>query len=213
MTEVPILAIFVPGDDVEVHCDISHFAIGAELRQNGRPIAFESRKLSSAEINCPIHEKEQLAVVYALQKWRIYLHSTANPFTVYTDHESLKCLDTKNTLSPRQIRWMEKLAEYYFVIQYRKGILNVVPDALSRRPDHQVAAIVESIPSVSPDILDLCREAIPKDEYFKDIFFRASNITDNNDPFEYQVKNGLLFLKKGDSLYSEPTWSQDQATV
>jgi hypothetical protein len=63
---------------------------GAELRQNVRPIAFESRKLSSAEINYPIHEKEQLVVVYALQKWHIYLHSTTSPFTIYTDHESLK---------------------------------------------------------------------------------------------------------------------------
>jgi len=200
MTQAPVLAIFDPSKNVTVHTDASQFAIGAVLMQEGRVIAFESRKLSSAEINYPIHEKEQLAVVHALQKWRVYLHSTAEPFTVYTDHQSLKYLDTKNTLSPRQIRWMEKLAEYNYDIQYRKGSLNVVPDALSRRPDYQLSAIAESALSVGIDVLDLCRKEISKDEYFKDIFSRASKITDVDDPFEYQVKNGLLFLKKNDRL-------------
>lgn len=50
MTKTPVLGIFVPDDDVEVHCDASHFAIGAKLRQNGRPIAFESRELFSPKL-------------------------------------------------------------------------------------------------------------------------------------------------------------------
>jgi hypothetical protein len=155
---------------------------------------------SSAEINYPIHEKEQLAVVYALTKWRVYLHSTAKPFVIYTDHESLKYLQSKNNLSPRQVRWNEKLAEYNFEIKYRKGSLNIVPDALSRRPDHQLSATTVSTPVVGDNIKTLCREAITKDEYFKDIFERASKTTNVDDPFEYQVKNGLLFLKKGNRI-------------
>ena len=153
MTQAPVLVIFDPSRPVSVHTDASKYAIGAVLMQDGRPVAFESRKLSSAEINYPMHEKEQLAVVHALRKWRIYLHSTAEPFTVYTDHESLKYLETKSTLSPRQIRWSEKLAEYNYEIRYRKGFLNVVPDALSRRPDYQLAAITASTPSVGINLL------------------------------------------------------------
>jgi len=176
MTQVPVLVIFDPSKKVTVHTDASHLAIGAVLVQDGPPVAFLSCKLSSAEINYQIHEKEQLAVVYALQKWRMYLHSTTEPFTVFTDHQSLTHLDVKNTLSPQQIRWMEKLAEYNFEIQYRKGSLNVVPDALSRRPDYQLSTIVESVPSVGAELLSLCREEIPKDEYFRIFFFESPKL-------------------------------------
>ena len=142
----PVLAIFDPEKDTSVHADASHYAIGAALMQGGRPIAFESRKLSQAEINYPVHEKEQLVVVNALQKWRVYLRATPKPFVIFTDHESLKYLDTKNTLSPRQARWMEKISEFNYVIQYRKGSLNVVPDALSCRHDYRLVVMSESSP-------------------------------------------------------------------
>lgn len=122
MTEAPVLAIFDSSKKIAVHTDASQSAVGAVLMQDSRPIAFESRKLSSAEINYPIHEKEQSAIVHALQKWRVSLNSTMEPFTVYTNRKSLKYLDTKSTLSPRQISWMEKLAEYNFIIQYRKRL-------------------------------------------------------------------------------------------
>jgi hypothetical protein len=100
LVSAPVLAIFDPSKDVAVHTDASKFAIGAVLMQDDRPVAFESRKLSSAEINYPVHEKEQLAVVHALIKWRVYLHSRPDPFSIFTDHQSLKYLDTKNSLSP-----------------------------------------------------------------------------------------------------------------
>lgn len=135
LVEAPTLAIFDPSLPVEVHVDASHYAAAAVLMQNGRPIAFESRKLNSAELNYPVHEKEQLAIVYALTKWRIYLHSRPEPFTVFTDHESLKYLDTKKKQSGRQARWLIDLAEFKYETKYKKGSLNVVPDALSRRPD------------------------------------------------------------------------------
>lgn len=198
LTNAPVLIIFDPSKDVDIHADASKYAVGAVMMQDGRPVAFLSRKLSSAEINYPVHEKEQLAVVYALTKWRVYLHSRPTPFTVYTDHQSLKYLDTKNTLSPRQVRWMEKLAEFKFEICYRKGSLNVVPDALSRRPDYQLSAVSESSPVVSPSLLDLCRKTTPSDKYFCDLFDRASKVAEGEEnPFEFTVNDNLLYLKKG----------------
>lgn len=115
----------------------------------------------------------------------MYLHSTTEPFTVYTDLKSLKYLDTKNTLGPRQFPWMENFAEYNFEVWYRKGSLNAVPDALSQRPDYQLSASAESTLSVHSDFLNLCRKALVKDEYFKNIFQRACKITNANDPFEF----------------------------
>jgi hypothetical protein len=81
------------------------------LEQEGEhgphPVAFASRKLSSAEKNYPLHERELLAIVYALKKWRPYLHGSR--FIIKADYHPLLFLDTQTKLSKRQMRWMETL--------------------------------------------------------------------------------------------------------
>ena len=54
-----------------------------------RVIAFESRQLKAAEKKYPVHDKELLAMKYALVKFRVHLLGS-NPFVVYTDHASLR---------------------------------------------------------------------------------------------------------------------------
>ena len=63
--------------------DASGFGLGAVLLQDGRPVAFESRKLSPAEQNYTVTEQEMLGVVHALKVWRCYLEGS--DFTVVTD--------------------------------------------------------------------------------------------------------------------------------
>jgi transposase InsO family protein len=109
--------------------------VGAEERV----IAFESKKLSPAETRYPVHDREMLAVIYALKKWRHYLLGAHT--TVVTDHKSLEFFTTQPHLNPRQARWMGLLAEYDHNIVHREGKLNVVADALSRRPDHLLAVL------------------------------------------------------------------------
>jgi hypothetical protein len=126
-----------------VTTDASGFAVGAVLSQGEHPdlrtIAYESRKMSSAERNYPVHDKEMLAVMYALKKWRHYLKG--NHVTIITDHKSLEYFATQPHLSERQARWMGQLAEFDYTIVHRPGKTNVVADALSRRPDHHVTAM------------------------------------------------------------------------
>lgn len=83
---------------------------------------------------------------------------------------------------------------------YRKGSLSIVPDVLSRCPDYQLSVTTVSAPVVGDNIKTLCQEAITKDEYFKYIFERASKTTNIDGLFEFQAKNDLLYLKKGDRL-------------
>jgi RNase H-like domain found in reverse transcriptase len=130
----PVLQLADPAKPYIVTCDASDVGIGAVLEQeteNGpHPVAFASRKLSGAEINYPVHERELLAIVYALREWRPYLHGSR--FVIKTDHHPLRYLDTQTNLSKRQMRWMETLQEYDYEIVYVQGKFNVVADALSR---------------------------------------------------------------------------------
>ncbi|POW14066.1 hypothetical protein PSHT_07517 [Puccinia striiformis] len=120
--------------------DASDFAVGAVLLQNGdddrlHPVAFESRKLNSAQINYLAQERELLAIIHAWRKWHVYLDGAVETTVVYTDHASLVYLKTQKLPSKRLCRWLEEFAEMDIDIRYKKGSENTVPDALSRRSD------------------------------------------------------------------------------
>lgn len=142
----PILTPPDPGLPYTVITDASSFAVGGVLCQDQghglQPIAFESCKLNAAQLNYAVHEKEMLAVVHCYQKWRHYLEGSRS--VCITDHASLRHVLTQPTLSRRQARWMEFMARFDFTIEYAPGKDNVVADALSRRPDHQLNAISTS---------------------------------------------------------------------
>ena len=118
--------------------DASVTGIGAVLLQEGRPVAYESRKLSSAEHNYSTGEQELLAVVHAMRSWRCYLEGVE--FTIVTDHNPLTYLQTQPNLSRRQVRWSEYLQMFRFRWQYRPGRINVA-DPLSRVQTVAVAAV------------------------------------------------------------------------
>jgi hypothetical protein len=189
----PVLIVPDPNKQYTVVTDASGFAIGAALCQdhgNGlQPCAFISRKMNDHERNYPVHEQELLAIIHALREWRHYLHGSQ--FTVVTDHRSLQYIQTQPNLSARQVRWVEFLAQFDFVVQYRAGKDNYVADALSRRPDHQIS-IVES----SVNMVDTLQEEI-KAAYQKDK--EAKAILDKGAHPKYVVRDGLIYC--GNRLY------------
>ena len=80
-----------------------------------------------------MHEKELLAIIRTLTKWRVDL--LGSPITIYTDHKTLENFDVQKDLSRRQCRWQEFLSQYDYNIVYIPGEDNCVADALSRLPD------------------------------------------------------------------------------
>ncbi|CAN6707377.1 unnamed protein product [Malus baccata var. baccata] len=118
----------------ELMCDASDYALGAVLgqRKDKQPhvIYYASRTLNDAQLNYSTTEKELLAVVFALDKFRSYLLGTK--VIIYTDHAALKYLLTKKEAKPRLIRWMLLLQEFDLKIRDKKGSENVVADHLSR---------------------------------------------------------------------------------
>jgi len=134
VVSAPCLAIPDPQREFIVHTDASGYATGAVLMQQFseglRPIAFLSKKMSTAERNYPVHEQELLAILNALKAWRHYLGGRR--FTVLTDHQSLQYVETSAMATPRQMRWAAWLSEFDFSIRYGRGEANVAADALSR---------------------------------------------------------------------------------
>jgi hypothetical protein len=132
MSTFPVLVVPDVTQSFVLECDASGEGIGAVLMQGGHPIVFESRKLRELERLYSIYDKEMLAIMHTLTKFRQYL--VGNRFVVKTDHNSLKYFLEQEDLSERQQKWVTNVQAFDFDIEYVKGKENVIADALSRRP-------------------------------------------------------------------------------
>jgi len=118
----------------EIMCDASDYALGAVLGQRkGKALSaiyYASRTLDEAQVKYATTEKELLAVVYALDKFRSYL--LGSRVVIFTDHAALKHLLIKKEAKPRLLRWILLLQEFDLEIKDKKAAENVVADHLSR---------------------------------------------------------------------------------
>ncbi|UYV63245.1 hypothetical protein LAZ67_2003535 [Cordylochernes scorpioides] len=141
-----------------IRTDASSFALGAVLLQGQgageRPIEYASRLLSPAEINYSTTEREALAVVWALKKFRGYVESSE--ITIESDHQPLKWLLSLKSPTGRLARWALEVQSFNLKVQYVPGKANVIADMLSRPvvpnvPSCEVTnIIVADMPARSP---------------------------------------------------------------
>lgn len=215
LTSAPVLKCPDPEKPFYIFFDASStVAVGAVLsqldeQQNLHPVAFESRKLTSAEANYPVHEIECAAFVHALRSWRHYLDAAR--FYVFTDNSSLRSIHTNENLSSRQIRWMAEIQQYQFTIEHIPREKNTVADALSKYPQQRTPvprstnsfnmeadinpsiALINnnpSFPAAKTEFLDAILTGYGNDP-------RCARILTNTYP-PYQLHNGLIYYCNSD---------------
>ena len=179
-----------------------------------QPCAYASYKLKANELTWTVGEKEMYAGIRCMELWRCYLLS--QEFEWWTDHDNLRYWSTKADLSPRLIRWLDRLAEYKFLVLHIPGKSNPA-DALTRVAQdleyktqvsrrQQLAARLgfsEQVPSGEPNPLPLCLNATKlrgeiqvggdyldrvRREYASDPWFANQDNTS-----ELRLENGLWY--------------------
>lgn len=150
-TTAPILRHPNPDLPFIVEVDASNTGVGAVLSQRqGQPskmypCAFFSRKLTSAERNYDVGNRELLAMKLALEEWRHWLEGASQQFTILTDHKNLEYLRSAKRLNPRQARWALFFTRFDFIVTYRPGSKNSKADALSRLSEDKTPISDETI--------------------------------------------------------------------
>ncbi|UYV82532.1 hypothetical protein LAZ67_21002703, partial [Cordylochernes scorpioides] len=172
-----------------LHTDASGHGIGAVLLQiqggKERPIAYASRSLTKAENNYSTTEKECLAVVWSISKFRPYLFG--RPITVVTDHHSLCWLVGQKDPSGRLARWALKLQEFDVTVIYKSGRTHKHKDAdcLSRSPlENDQPSAVMSLTNV-----DIEQTKDP------DLAKIIDNLNSGYTRKEFSIIDGILYKK------------------
>jgi len=204
-TTAPILAHYDFTQPSIVETDASDFICAAILSQADKagvlhPVAYFSKKMSPAQCNYPIYDKELLAVVLALEEWRQYLEASQFRISVLTDHKNLEYFMSTKMLNRRQARWAELLSRFDFKMTFRPGKSGGKPDSLTHRsgdlPQEGDERIMHQFQTVlNPSKLSLFTLFAPPDELVQTLTEAYAS-----DPFPTMVlkmlDDGLRYSKK-----------------
>jgi len=188
MATTPVLALPNFHEPFEVETDASDIGIGAVLMQKGQPVAFLSKALGPTHSHLSIYEKEFLALIMAVEKWRQYLQR--QEFVIITDHKSLSFLNEQNLHSDMQRKAMTRLMGLQFKVVYRKGKENLAADALSRL-GHLMA--IQSVSSVQPVWVQEVLNSYATDAQAKALLSRLA--ISSPDAQGYSLQTGLIRFK------------------
>lgn len=174
-----------------ISCDASGVGVGAVLSQESNQgevvVAYASRTLSKQEQKYSATERECLAVIWAVERFRPYVEGTK--FKVITDHYSLLWLYNLRDPQGRLARWALRLQPYDFELVHRKGKENIVPDLLSRSA------------AIEPDENFHCDVVIPVDVKDKWYARMLKNVRSEGQKYpQWRVKDHQLLKRINDQI-------------
>ncbi len=184
LVKAPVLKLPNFDKEFEIHSDASDFAIGRVLVQEGRLVAFESKKLSEMKRRWPTHEKEMWVVIHCLKTWGHYIGS--KDVVVWTDNVTLKYFSTQPKLSSKQVRVQDTLALFNVDIRHKPEKENMVPNAFSRK--HQLRVVYVGETELQKEV----RLASRRDAFAKEV--RQS--IQNGAKSHFHLRNGLLWYNQ-----------------
>ena len=132
LTTNPVLSFYDVEKPVKIQADASSTGLGACLLQEGKPVAYASRTLTTAEKSYAQIEKEMLAITYSCRKFHPYIYG--KPVQVETDHKPLEIIMKKplSVTHPRLQRMLLQVQRYQLHVEYVPGKEVLMADALSR---------------------------------------------------------------------------------
>jgi len=188
MVEAYVLAIPDFTKVFTLETDACDYGLGVVLMQEGHPVAYLSKPLCPKNQALSTYEKECMAILMAVEKWRSYLQH--REFIIKTDHKSLLYLTEQRVHTKLQHKALIKLMDLQYKIVYKKGVTNNAADALSRCP------ISESILAVSfctPAWQDNLVQGYQDHEADRELLRELSLQSPNDKGFSLQ--NGLIRFK------------------
>ena len=145
-------------------CQSSIGAVLSQEQEDGKEkvVAYASRALSKAERKYSVTRQELLAAVTFIHQFCQFL--LGRRFVLRTDHGSLQWLHSVKEPEGQLARWLERLQEYDFEIQHRKGSQHLNADALSRHPEHESETPAAAMPSMDQVQPFMITPALPGDQ-------------------------------------------------
>ncbi|KAA0046073.1 Transposon Ty3-G Gag-Pol polyprotein [Cucumis melo var. makuwa] len=189
MVSLPVLALPDFTKQFEIEADASGYGVGAVLVQDRRPVAYYSHTLALRDRGRPVYEREFMAIVLAVQRWRPYL--LIGRFRVKIDQKALKFLLDQRIIQLQYQKWIAKLLGYSFEVVYKPGVENRAADALSRKPE-EVQLFGLSIP-ITVDLEVIKREVFQDSKYMEII--RQLEQGEELQVNSYSLQKGLLMYK------------------
>lgn len=191
LISAPILAIYDPHAETELHCDASSRGYGAILFQRGsdrklHPVFYFSQRATDAESRYHSFELEMLAIIYALKRFRVYLYGIK--FKIVTDCNSLALALKKHDINPRISRWILELQNYDYTTEHRSGTRMSHVDSLSRC--NFIAVIDDNSFETNLVIAQNLDESIVK----------LKNELESSESKWYEMRNGVIYRKINEKL-------------
>jgi hypothetical protein len=188
MLEAPVLALPDFSVPFTVETDACKRGVGVVLMQRGHPLAYLSKALGPIAQTMSTYEKECLAILIAVDKWRSYLQHA--PFTIITDHRSLVHLSDQKLTNEMQQKALVKLMGLQYKLVYRKGKDNTAADALSMLPTENE---LHAISLCRPRWLESIVQGYIEDEQAKNLLQELSPVSPNTQG--YSLNQGIIRFK------------------